>query len=75
MTRSVPAVNIPSGEPAMLMISIPHVLVAQCELLIPPEVSCLYSVISRRRAVELLAPLEDILRETKGLEEESTTSR
>lgn len=63
---SSPAVNMPSGEPvfrdqmskSMIHWKSSPVTVAPNSHCVPPDVSCLYSVISRLKAVELPDPRE-----------------
>lgn len=56
----IPAVNISSGEPGKS--NEYRSLCHDSQDYQPPEVSCLYSVISRRSAVALLEPFEFMVR-------------
>lgn len=53
MSTVIPAVNMPSGEPGNDK-SATHTIRWPERSVIPPEVSCLYSVIRRRSAVAVL---------------------
>lgn len=53
MSTVIPAVNMPSGEPGNDK-SATHTIRWPERSVIPPEVSCLYSVIRRRNAVAVL---------------------